>query len=136
MIRCLLALAGATALGVMGATSAAARLVPETPSAAPMATAMPLIASSDEETKHDGMEEGHEASPGQVQGMGTVIVVKADQNMVIVDHQDIPGCMDAMTMGFTVADPSLLVRVAAGDMVRFTVETETGQILEIEKAHR
>ena len=68
--------------------------------------------------------------------MGTVILVKADQNMVIVDHQDIPGYMDAMTMGFTVIDPSLLERVAAGDMVRFTVETATDQILDIEKAHQ
>ena len=120
--RCLLPSAGAAALGIMGVTSAAAHLVPENPSTAPLATAahapsqsaMPLVASSDEEMKHDGMEERH--------GMGTVIPVKADQNMVIVDHQDIPGYMDAMTIGFTVVDPSLLDSVAAGDMVRFTVE--------------
>jgi Cu/Ag efflux protein CusF len=117
------------------------------------------IAQSDEATKDDGMEQGHgemkpeemedshghddmgteegghDASPAQAHGMGTVIIVKTDQNMVVVDHQDIPGFMGAMTMGFTVTDPSLLDHVAAGDMVRFTIETATGQIIDIEKAH-
>lgn len=168
MHQSLLVLAAAIALGVVGATSAAAHLGPENPSMAlpvPVAHAASSatdlrIAQSDDATKDDGMEQsqdemepeemedghghddmgmeegGHGASPAQAHGMGTVIMVKADQNMVIVDHQDIPGFMGAMTMGFTVTDPSLLDRVAAGDMVRFTIETATGQILDIEKAHQ
>ena len=168
MHRSLIAFAGAAALGVMGATSAATHPGPENPPtallapaahAASSATAL-RIAQSDEATKDDGMEQGHgemkpeemedghghddmgteegghDASSAQAHGMGTVIMIKTDQNMVVVDHQDIPGYMGTMTMGFTVTDPSLLDRVAAGDMVRFTIETATGQILDIEKAHQ
>ncbi|WP_456427328.1 copper-binding protein [Rhodocaloribacter sp.] len=49
---------------------------------------------------------------------------------VRVDHEAIPGLMDAMTMSFAVADTSLLRGLSEGDSIRFTL-TVTGDDIEI-----
>ncbi|WP_457652054.1 copper-binding protein [Rhodocaloribacter sp.] len=49
---------------------------------------------------------------------------------VRVNHEAIPGLMDAMTMSFAVADTSLLHGLAEGDSIRFTL-TVTGDDIEI-----
>jgi len=52
---------------------------------------------------------------------------------IVVDHEEIKGFMDAMTMGYTVNPVSLLKNVKAGDKVRFTIHTEKRAITKIEK---
>lgn len=53
--------------------------------------------------------------------------------MVIIDHGEIPGYMAAMTMGFSVADPSLLDSLEEGDRVEFVIDEATGAISDIAK---
>jgi Cu/Ag efflux protein CusF len=47
-----------------------------------------------------------------------------------VTHEAVPELMDAMTMGFEVADPRLLDGLQPGDAIRFTLRQD-GQRLRI-----
>ena len=57
------------------------------------------------------------AQQGQqtVVGEGKVIAVVPGSNQIVVDHKEIPGFMDAMTMGYRIEPASLLEGVKAGD---------------------
>ena len=68
-------------------------------------------------------------------GEGKVIAVMPEKSQIVVDHKDIPGVMGAMTMGYTVTPPSLLTPLKAGDAIRFTLDTQTQTIINIEKLH-
>jgi Cu/Ag efflux protein CusF len=50
-----------------------------------------------------------------------VRAVLAEAGVVVVTHEEIPGLMAPMTMGFRVASPDLAVGVSAGDEVRLTL---------------
>jgi len=56
------------------------------------------------------------------QGRGVVRDVVAEYQQVVIEHEDIPGLMPAMTMNFDVADPAILARVEKGQAVEFSVE--------------
>jgi Cu/Ag efflux protein CusF len=73
-------------------------------------------------------------SPSVV-GEGKVIAVMPEKSQIVVDHKDIPGVMGAMTMGYTVTPSSLLAPLKAGDAIRFTLDTQTQTIINIEKLH-
>jgi protein SCO1/2 len=66
---------------------------------------------------------------------GTVTEVRPDLRQVVIDHEDIPGLMPAMTMNFDVADPALLEGLAAGDRIHFRVarDGESYRIVRAEK---
>jgi Cu/Ag efflux protein CusF len=68
-----------------------------------------------------------------VVGEGKVIAVVPSSNQIVVDHKEIKGFMDAMTMGYRIAPPSLLEGVQAGDTIRFTIDTQQKAIIKIEK---
>jgi len=68
-----------------------------------------------------------------VVGEGKVIAVVPSSNQIVVDHQAIPGFMDAMTMGYRIEPPSLLEGVKAGDAIRFTIDPQHRAIVNIEK---
>jgi len=68
-----------------------------------------------------------------VVGEGKVIAVVPSSNQIVVDHKEIPGFMDAMTMGYRVEPASLLGRVQAGDIIRFTIDPQQKAIVNIEK---
>jgi len=68
-----------------------------------------------------------------VVGEGQVIAVVPSSNQVVVDHKEIKGFMDAMTMGYRVDPPSVLEGLSAGDKVRFTLDTQQKAIVKIEK---
>ena len=53
------------------------------------------------------------AAHGVIRGLGAAEVT--------IEHGEIPGFMDAMTMGFAVDDPTLLAGLAVGDEVDFSV---------------
>jgi Cu/Ag efflux protein CusF len=53
---------------------------------------------------------------------GIVRVVAPEINRIFIDHDDIPGLMEAMTMAFEPESPHLLDAIAPGDHVRFTIE--------------
>ena len=62
--------------------------------------------------------------PPSVTGEGTVIAVVPASQQLVVEHGDITGFMEAMTMGYKVNPPSLLDTLKAGDTIRFTIDTQ------------
>jgi Cu/Ag efflux protein CusF len=74
--------------------------------------------------------------PPSVTGEGTVIALVPANQQLVVDHKEIPGFMEAMTMGYKVAPASLLDKLKAGDTVRFTIDTQQKAIVKIEKLHK
>jgi Cu/Ag efflux protein CusF len=68
-----------------------------------------------------------------VSGEGKVIALAPDADQVVIDHGEIKGFMDAMTMGYRVDPPSILEGLSAGDKVRFTLDTQQKAIVKIEK---
>jgi len=82
-----------------------------------------------------GTHASAQTSPPSVVGEGKVIAVVPERSQIVVDHKAIPGIMGAMTMGYRVEPPSLLAGVQAGDMIRFTMDTQQQVIVKIEKLH-
>ncbi|HET7874615.1 MAG TPA: copper-binding protein [Methylomirabilota bacterium] len=52
---------------------------------------------------------------------GVVRAVLPDMNVVVLTHEDIPGYMRSMTMGFRVHDPQLYRGLDIGENVRVTL---------------
>jgi Cu/Ag efflux protein CusF len=68
-----------------------------------------------------------------VQGRGKVISVVAEKQELVLEHGEIKGFMDAMTMGYKVSSPSLLKGLKAGDQVNFTIDKNKSVITKITK---
>jgi Cu(I)/Ag(I) efflux system periplasmic protein CusF len=68
-----------------------------------------------------------------VVGEGKVIATVPNASQIVVDHDEIKGFMDAMTMGYRVEPPSLLEGLKSGDKVRFTIDVPKKAIVKIEK---
>ena len=66
-------------------------------------------------------------------GEGKVIAVVPSSSQIVLDHKEIKGFMDAMTMGYRIDPPSLMQGVQAGDNVRFTIDTQNKAIIKLEK---
>ena len=67
------------------------------------------------------------AQPTQGTGKGTVAAVDLARSEITLDHGDIPGIMDAMTMTFSVPDKKILEGVEPGAKVEFDVEVVKGE---------
>jgi len=52
---------------------------------------------------------------------GVVRAILPDVGIVVISHEDIPGLMASMTMGFRAASPRIYEGVQIGDAVRFTL---------------
>jgi mono/diheme cytochrome c family protein len=74
--------------------------------------------------------------PRSVTGEGKVIAVVPTNQQLVVEHGEMQGFMEAMTMGYKVDTPSLLNKLKAGDNVRFTIDTQRQAIVKIEKLHK
>jgi Cu/Ag efflux protein CusF len=72
-------------------------------------------------------------APKFVSGEGKVIALVPESEQIVVDHDEIKGFMDAMTMGYKVSSLSLLKGLRAGDKVRFTIDTDKRAITRIVK---
>jgi protein SCO1 len=59
---------------------------------------------------------------------GTVVQVDKAQQHLVVDHEEIPGFMGAMTMPYPVADAATLERVSPGDQITADVVVSENQI--------
>ena len=68
-----------------------------------------------------------------VEGKGKVIAVTPEKQEVVLEHGEIKGFMDAMTMGYKVSPPSLLKGLKAGDQVNFTIDTKKSVITKLAK---
>jgi Cu/Ag efflux protein CusF len=62
------------------------------------------------------------SSEGRWSAQGIVQVVAPEINRIFIQHGDIPGLMEAMSMAFEPDDPKLLNGLAPGDQVRFTLQ--------------
>ncbi len=63
---------------------------------------------------------------GPITSTGKIVAVDAVSGGVTLNHQAIPEVKwDAMTMGFTVADPTMLKDLKVGDMVSFDLQSAT-----------
>jgi mono/diheme cytochrome c family protein len=71
--------------------------------------------------------------PKFVTGEGTVVALRPERQQIVLEHGEIKGFMDAMTMGYKTHPPSLLTSVKPGDKVRFTIDTEARAITKIDK---
>ncbi len=52
---------------------------------------------------------------------GVVRAILPEAGLLIISHEEIPGYMEPMTMGFRVASPQIYDGVRIGDAVRFTL---------------
>jgi len=74
------------------------------------------------------------AAPGQrVVGEGEVVATVPNASQIVVEHGEIKGFMEAMTMGYRVDPASLLAGLKEGDKVRFTIDVQRRAIVAIEK---
>jgi Cu/Ag efflux protein CusF len=64
---------------------------------------------------------------GPHRGHGVVREVHPERSEVVIQHGDIPGFMEAMTMGFRVEDPRMLGGIEPGEDVDFAVKYENGE---------
>ncbi len=68
-----------------------------------------------------------------VVGEGQVVATVPKSSQIVLDHGEIKGFMEAMTMGYRIDPPSLLEGLKSGDKVRFTIDVPKRAIIEIEK---
>ena len=80
-----------------------------------------------------GVLMAQQQSQQMVVGEGKVLAVVPGSRQIVVDHKEIKGFMDAMTMGYRIEPPSLLKGVKTGDSIRFTIDTQQKAIVKIEK---
>jgi Cu/Ag efflux protein CusF len=73
------------------------------------------------------------AASQRVVGEGEVVATVPNSSQIVVEHGEIKGFMEAMTMGYRVDPPSLLADLKEGDKVRFTIDVQRRAIVEIEK---
>ncbi len=71
-------------------------------------------------------------SPRHYEAVGVVVSFMGGKKFVNVDHEAIPGFMNAMTMPFEMKDMTLLHGIQEGDSVTFTFTVADG-IQAIEK---
>jgi Cu(I)/Ag(I) efflux system periplasmic protein CusF len=64
---------------------------------------------------------------------GKVVATVPNASQIVVEHGEIKGFMEAMTMGYRVDPPSLLEGLKFGDKVRFTIDVAKKAIIKIEK---
>jgi Cu/Ag efflux protein CusF len=73
------------------------------------------------------------AASQRVVGEGEVVATVPNASQIVVEHGEIKGFMEAMTMGYRVDPPSLLAGLEEGDKIRFTIDVQRRAIVEIEK---
>ena len=66
---------------------------------------------------------------------GVVYDVNSEFEQILIEHEDIPGLMPAMTMNFGVADPQLLETLETGDRIAFELEF-TGESYRVLSARK
>src|SRR5262245_39070338 len=67
-----------------------------------------------------------------IAGEGEVVATMPNAGQIVLEHREIPGFMEAMTMGYRIEPSSLPARVKPGDAVRFTIDVERRAIVAIE----
>lgn len=123
-------------LGMNHPANPQAMLAPERPLSKTLAYTRSDIPSSQPVTASAAQQEtgGTPTTSEQqtVTGDGKVIAVVPNASQIVVEHGEIKGFMEPMTMGYRVDPPSLLKGVKVGDKVRFTIDVPKKAIVKIE----
>jgi Cu/Ag efflux protein CusF len=82
---------------------------------------------------HDVHHTATANAPRAVTAEGSVVAVVPATGQLVIQHGEIKGFMDAMTMGYPTEPSSLLEGLKPGDKVRFSIDTEKKVIVKIEK---
>jgi Cu/Ag efflux protein CusF len=96
---------------------------------------MPLaVAAAKQQQNHESHQTAGEASGQKTAvGEGKVIATVPAANQLVVEHGEIKGFMEPMTMGYRIEPASLLEGLQSGDQVRFTIDVPKKTIVKIEK---
>jgi Cu/Ag efflux protein CusF len=70
-----------------------------------------------------------------VVGKGEVVATVPNASQLVVDHEEIEGFMEAMTMGYRIDPPTLLEGLRPGDKIRFTIDIRRKAITAVEKVN-
>lgn len=95
-------------------------------------SAQPAVVAAAEHQGH-GNAATEQSSQQTVIGEGKVVATVPNAGQIVVEHGEIKGFMDAMTMGYRVEPLSLLDGVKSGDKVRFTIDVPKKAVVKIEK---
>ena len=71
-----------------------------------------------------------------VNGVGKIVAVMPQSQEVVIDHEEIKGFMDAMTMGYKLTSPAQLQGLKPGDVVNFSIYTGKRVITKIDKSKK
>jgi len=82
---------------------------------------------------HEGQAGAAAAAPQTVEGEGKVVATVPSSSQIVVEHGEIKGFMEAMTMGYRTEPSSLLEGLKFGDKIRFTIDVANKAIVKIEK---
>jgi len=74
-----------------------------------------------------------EAGGQTVTAEGKVVATVPSASQIVVEHGEIKGFMDAMTMGYRAEPPTLLEGLKSGDKIRFTINVPNNAIIKIDK---
>jgi protein SCO1 len=68
---------------------------------------------------------------------GKVVRVEKDRHQVVLDHEEIPGYMEAMIMPYTIKDDQILAELAPGDQLHATlvVDADSSWLEDISFTH-
>ncbi len=102
-----------------------------TPSDIPSGRPVSAIAAAP--PQEHGVRPAGAGTPQIVVGEGEIIATVPNASQIVVEHEEIKGFMEAMTMGYRIDPPSLLVGLKQGDQVRFTIDVDRRAIIAIEK---
>jgi Cu/Ag efflux protein CusF len=94
------------------------------------------IPSAQPISEQQGGHEGHhdvQTEQKTVVGEGKVVATVPNASQIVVEHGEIKGFMEAMTMGYRVEPPYLLEGLKQGDKVRFTIDVPKKAIVKIDK---
>lgn len=99
---------------------------------ADMPTQRPATAKA---VKQEGRDGASAAAAAQqtVEGEGKVVTTVPNASQIVVEHGEIKGFMEAMTMGYRAEPSSLLEGLKFGDRIRFTIDVPNKAIIKIEK---
>ncbi len=92
----------------------------------------PVSAMAAQQARHEA-QQAAQSEQKTVVGEGKVIETVPNANQIVVEHEEIKGFMEAMTMGHRVEPPSLLEGLKFGDKVCFTIDVPKKAIVKIEK---
>lgn len=67
------------------------------------------------------------------QGEGVVQYVNSKEDILVVEHEQIEGFADAMTMSYQVKSPDLLKGLDQGDRIKFKIDGVTQMIIEVSR---